>query len=98
MAFKEKIVTAAFFVSSLFGGGAKVAAAEKTDTTQETNIEVTVNQENDQKEETSKDNNSNLVDPKLPSPTQYVMNAKLLDFCSRHDNLSKKILEIHCKK
>ncbi len=51
-----------------------------------------------QKEETSKDNNSNLVDPKLPSPTQYVMNAKLLDFCSRHDNLSKKILEINCKK
>lgn len=46
---------------------------------------------------TPKQPNSNndkfqLVDPKIPTPTQYLMNAKMLDFCKKHDQISKKII------
>lgn len=32
-----------------------------------------------------------LLDPKLPPPPHYVMNAKLLDFCLKHDAFSKTV-------
>ena len=32
-----------------------------------------------------------LVDPKLSIPPQYAMNAKLYDFCKKHDETSMKI-------
>ncbi|MBE5742635.1 MAG: hypothetical protein E7360_04900 [Clostridiales bacterium] len=41
---------------------------------------------------------SSLVDPKITAPPQYLMNAKLFDFCKKHDELSKRIYLSSIKK
>ncbi len=34
---------------------------------------------------------SRLTDPQLPPPSQYMMNAKMLAFCKRHDDFAKTV-------
>ena len=34
---------------------------------------------------------SKFINPLSPPPQHYLMNEKMLDFCTRHDNFAKKL-------
>lgn len=36
-------------------------------------------------------NKSSLIDPMILPPVHYLMNAKMLDFCNRHDSFKREI-------
>ena len=38
-----------------------------------------------------KSGEAKFVDPKTPPPAYYLMNAKMLNFCNRHDEFAKNV-------